>query len=129
MIPEERLCAQAEYAALWRQPQAVKSVLRLKMPALLSKLRLGCGEIQVEGTPRRLAVMVSDLALQQRASQDKLRGPPAKVSCQPDPTLCCAVLCCAVLCCAVLFRAVLCCTMLCPAVHLLLVHTGSSVLC
>ena len=73
-------------------------VYRSKIPALLSKLRLSCGDVQVEGTPRRLAVMVSQLALRQRDSQDKLRGPPAKVHC----VLCCAVLCYAVLCCAVL---------------------------
>lgn len=55
-------------------------VCREKIPALLSKLRLGFEDVQVEGTPRRLAVIISQLALQQRESQDKLRGPPAKVA-------------------------------------------------
>lgn len=95
---------------------------RSKIPALLSKLRLSCGDVQVEGTPRRLAVMVSQLALQQRESRDRLRGPPAKVCC----VLCCAMLCCpvlwcaalchAVLCCSVVWCAVLRCAMPCPAV-------------
>ena len=54
-------------------------ICRVKVPALLEGLRLGFANIQIEGTPRRVAVMVSQLAKQQKGAQDKLRGPPAKV--------------------------------------------------
>lgn len=36
--------------------------------------------MSVEGTPRRLAVMVADLAARQPDAEDKVRGPPAKVA-------------------------------------------------
>ncbi|KAL3155346.1 hypothetical protein ABBQ38_010907 [Trebouxia sp. C0009 RCD-2024] len=58
--------------------------LRVKVPALLDRLRLGYADIQIEATPRRVAVMVSQLARQQRGAQDQLRGPPAKVAYGPD---------------------------------------------
>lgn len=59
---------------------------RVKVPALLDRLRLGYADIQIEATPRRVAVMVSQLARQQRGAQDQLRGPPAKVlPCWPQP--------------------------------------------
>ena len=73
---------------------------RTKVPALLDRLRLGYEEVQVEATPRRVAVMVSHLARQQRGAEDRLRGPPAKVIVCPLTTpfqpLClfgCAVIC------------------------------------
>lgn len=52
---------------------------RVKVPALLDRLRLGFADIQIEATPRRVAVMVSQLAREQKGAQDKVRGPPAKV--------------------------------------------------
>ena len=52
---------------------------RVKVPALLDRLRLGFADIQIEATPRRVAVMVSQLARQQKGAQNKVRGPPAKV--------------------------------------------------
>ena len=52
---------------------------RTKVPALLDRLRLGYEDVRVEATPRRVAVMISRLAKQQRGAEDKLRGPPAKV--------------------------------------------------
>ena len=65
---------------------------RVKVPALLDRLRLGFADIQIEATPRRVAVMVSQLAKQQKGAQDKVRGPPAKVMpthlhliCKPPP--------------------------------------------
>jgi glycyl-tRNA synthetase len=50
------------------------------VPALLDRLRLGHGGVRVEGTPRRLAVIVHELAPRQSNSEEKVRGPPAKVS-------------------------------------------------
>ena len=50
------------------------------MPALLDRLRLGHGEVQIEATPRRLALLISQLAVHQRGAENKLRGPPAKVT-------------------------------------------------
>lgn len=43
------------------------------MPALLSKLRLQHGVIDVQGTPRRLAVLVHDLAAAQTPQESKVR--------------------------------------------------------
>ncbi|KAK9809022.1 hypothetical protein WJX72_008075 [[Myrmecia] bisecta] len=54
--------------------------LREKMPALLARLRLQYGSIEVEGTPRRLAVLVSGLAARQKDMPERVRGPPAKVA-------------------------------------------------
>ena len=56
------------------------------MPGVLERLRLTHGGISVEGTPRRLAVTVADLAARQPDAEDRLRGPPAKVS---TPTAAC----------------------------------------
>lgn len=49
------------------------------MPALLDRLRLGHGGVRVEGTPRRLAVVVHQLAGRQSNAAERVRGPPAKV--------------------------------------------------
>lgn len=54
--------------------------LRAKIPALLDKLRLGHGGVTVEGTPRRLAVIVHALASRQSNSAEAVRGPPVKVA-------------------------------------------------
>lgn len=43
------------------------------MPALLSKLRLQHGAVEVHGTPRRLAVLVHDLAAAQTPQESKVR--------------------------------------------------------
>lgn len=50
------------------------------MPALLDRLRLGHDGVTVEGTPRRLAVVVRELAGRQSNSAEHVRGPPAKVA-------------------------------------------------
>ncbi|DBB00083.1 TPA: hypothetical protein ACH3X1_013938 [Trebouxia sp. C0004] len=60
------------------------SQLRDRVPALLDRLRLGHGEIQIEATPRRLALLISQLAVHQRGAENKLRGPPAKVAYSPE---------------------------------------------
>jgi glycyl-tRNA synthetase beta subunit len=43
------------------------------VPALLSKLRLQHGSVEVHGTPRRLAVLVHDLASAQTPQESKVR--------------------------------------------------------
>ncbi|EFN58140.1 hypothetical protein CHLNCDRAFT_141905 [Chlorella variabilis] len=54
--------------------------LKDRVPALLDRLRLGHGGVTVEGTPRRLAVLVHELAARQSNSSERVRGPPAKVA-------------------------------------------------
>lgn len=49
------------------------------MPELLAKARLEHGAVAVEGTPRRLTVLVSGLAARQPDAEERVRGPPAKV--------------------------------------------------
>jgi len=45
---------------------------RERVPALLSKLRLQHGAVEVHGTPRRLAVLVHDLAAAQTPQESKV---------------------------------------------------------
>ena len=52
--------------------------LRAKVPQLFERLRLGHGGVSVEGTPRRLAVVVHAMASRQSNSAENVRGPPAK---------------------------------------------------
>lgn len=52
---------------------------RERVPELLQKMRLAQGGVRVEGTPRRLAVLVSGLAPRQEDATNRMRGPPAKV--------------------------------------------------
>jgi len=56
--------------------------LKDRLPALLSKLRLSYkqGGITIEGTPRRLAVIVEELSASQPDSVERMRGPPASVA-------------------------------------------------
>ncbi len=51
--------------------------LRERVPALLEELRLVHSDIHVNGTPRRLVVFVSDLAVRQPDRQQVFKGPPA----------------------------------------------------
>lgn len=46
---------------------------------LLKKLLLTHGEVTVESTPRRLSIIVSDVAAKQPDVEERVRGPPAKV--------------------------------------------------
>ena len=48
---------------------------RVKVPALLDRLRLGYANI-LEATPQQVAVMVLQLARQHRGAQDKLSRTP-----------------------------------------------------
>jgi glycyl-tRNA synthetase beta chain len=43
----------------------------------LAEARLSCGEIHTYGTPRRLAIVVSDVALRQEDLAEEVKGPPA----------------------------------------------------
>ena len=54
--------------------------LRERVPALLDELRLEHGPVIVEGTPRRLAVVVEELAPRQRDEERIVRGPPVRVA-------------------------------------------------
>jgi len=63
--------------------------LRQRVPGWLDELRLGHSEVRVQGTPRRLAVMVADLAGMQESRTSLVKGPPAArafdASGQPTP--------------------------------------------
>ena len=53
--------------------------LRAAAPRLLDELRLDHGPVHVYGTPRRLTVLVEDLAPRQRDEEELIKGPPAKI--------------------------------------------------
>lgn len=55
---------------------AALNQLRERVPALLDELRLEHGEISVLGTPRRLVVLVKDLAPAQPDRTTVVKGPP-----------------------------------------------------
>ncbi|MDT8306875.1 MAG: glycine--tRNA ligase subunit beta [Anaerolineae bacterium] len=69
-IGSEELPAGDLYSAL-RQ-------LRVAVPELLEELRLAHGEICIHGTPRRLAVIVEELAPRQTDLERVVKGPPAE---------------------------------------------------
>ncbi len=58
---------------------AVKALPAL-MDKRLAELRLGHGETRALGTPRRLAVLVPELELDQADLEEEVTGPPAKVA-------------------------------------------------
>jgi glycyl-tRNA synthetase len=51
--------------------------LRERVPSLLKELSLEHGPIKIEGTPRRLAVLIDSLAPNQPDREDLVKGPPA----------------------------------------------------
>ncbi len=51
--------------------------LQVAVPAMFETLRLGHGAVRVLGTPRRLAVLVDDLAPGQQEQVALVKGPPA----------------------------------------------------
>ena len=51
--------------------------LRERVPTLLDELRLAHGEVNIYGTPRRLAIYVEDLAPTQADLEEIVKGPPA----------------------------------------------------
>ncbi len=52
--------------------------LEVSVPRLLAECRLEHGQVRVEGTPRRLAVMVDELAGRQADREELVKGPPAE---------------------------------------------------
>lgn len=68
-------------------PKALKSLMDAfgsGITALLDENRLGHGEVQVYATPRRLAVLVDDLASSQEDREILLKGPPVSVAFDKD---------------------------------------------
>ncbi|MFN2280126.1 MAG: glycine--tRNA ligase subunit beta, partial [Candidatus Promineifilaceae bacterium] len=51
--------------------------LRIYVPELLDKLRLGHGQVIIDGTPRRLAVTVEEVQPRQDDLETEVKGPPA----------------------------------------------------
>jgi glycyl-tRNA synthetase len=56
---------------------AAMGQLRASVSKLLDELRLAHGAVEVYGTPRRLAVLVKELAPRQENEQTVIKGPPA----------------------------------------------------
>jgi glycyl-tRNA synthetase len=54
--------------------------LRELVPARLDEARLDCGSLRVQGTPRRLAVLIEGLAARQRPVEELVKGPPTRVA-------------------------------------------------
>ncbi len=52
--------------------------LEQRVPQLLADLRLTCGSLKVLGTPRRLTVIVENLAARQADRETLVKGPPAQ---------------------------------------------------
>ncbi|MDJ0754108.1 MAG: glycine--tRNA ligase subunit beta [Ardenticatenaceae bacterium] len=57
-------------------PSVVRQ-LRHAVPALLDELRLSYDKVEVHGTPRRLAAVVTNLAARQSDLESEVKGPPA----------------------------------------------------
>jgi len=55
-----------------------------RVPALLEELHLSHGEVNVYSTPRRLVVLVKDLAARQEDSLQVIKGPPVRRGIDPD---------------------------------------------
>lgn len=54
--------------------------LRSAVPSLLDEQRIDHGSVQVYGTPRRLTVLVEDLAHRQRDEEELIKGPPTRAA-------------------------------------------------
>lgn len=57
--------------------QGALEQLSARVPVLLDELRLEHGQVTIQGTPRRLVVIVENLAGQQMAKETIVKGPPA----------------------------------------------------
>ena len=57
--------------------QSALAQLEERVPVMLDELRLTHGKVTVQGTPRRLVVIVEDLAERQEAKETIVKGPPA----------------------------------------------------
>ncbi len=51
--------------------------LRIEVPALLDELRLAFASVEIDGTPRRIAIIVKGLAARQSDLAEIKKGPPA----------------------------------------------------
>ena len=54
--------------------------MQAAVPVMLEEVRLSHGDIQVLGTPRRLAILIKDLAGRQVDQVSELKGPPANLA-------------------------------------------------
>lgn len=63
---------------------SVVEQLRKQVPAVLEKNRLTCGAIEVQGTPRRLAVIINDLCAKQPDEERVVKGPVATAAFDKD---------------------------------------------
>lgn len=63
---------------------AAQNQLRKAVPAALDAARLSFEDVWVGGSPRRLAVLVSGLALEQPDLEQTVKGPPAKAAFDQD---------------------------------------------
>jgi glycyl-tRNA synthetase beta chain len=61
--------------------------LKNELPRALSEQRITHGDITVDGTPRRLVVIVNDVALHQSDLEEVLLGPAWSVAFSPEGTL------------------------------------------
>lgn len=66
-------------AGMRAKAQQILMACRQAVPQLLKKLQLAHGQVTVESTPRRLAVMVARVQAKQEDVEESVRGPPAKV--------------------------------------------------
>ncbi|MGI6308295.1 MAG: glycine--tRNA ligase subunit beta [Dethiobacteria bacterium] len=58
--------------------------LQEKAEKLFQEHRLDCGNVLTFGTPRRLVLLVKDLAGEQRSKEEKIRGPARHVAFDPE---------------------------------------------
>src|SRR5690606_37828069 len=77
-IGVEELPASFVAGALEAMPELAK--------ALLAQARLAHGDVRALGTPRRLALLVDDLADRQADLSEKVLGPPKAAAFEPDGT-------------------------------------------
>ena len=60
--------------------QSTLNALSQTIQAGLEKERLAHGEVSLYGTPRRLAVLIKDLQLQQEDQVLEVKGPPKNIA-------------------------------------------------
>ena len=58
--------------------------LSLPLPRLLTEQRIVCGSVKAWGTPRRLALIIRDVARVQADKQSKNKGPSVKIAFDAD---------------------------------------------
>ena len=73
-----RLRTDGEHVSVHASAEPARPRCRERVPALLARLRLAHGAVDVHSTPRRLAVAVARVAARQQDIAEAVRGPPAK---------------------------------------------------